>query len=96
MRDFVENSLVGAGVTGLGLAALVGFTGLILLGGVFGGIIFLLGWNLGVVGVVAALGGSVAKIGYWTAFGAALVVGLIRRTLSTLSSSTTQTVHKEV
>ena len=37
-----------------------------------------LGWNLGVVALVAASGGSVSKIGFWTAFGIALLVNVLR------------------
>lgn len=47
------------------------------------GLIAMLAWNIGVVGIVAASGGHVAKIGYFTALFAwialLLLVGVVRR-----------------
>ena len=45
----------------------------------FGGLIFWLAWNLGVVGIVSAAGGSVDTIGYWTAVGGSLAVAVLSR-----------------
>lgn len=43
-----------------------------------GGLVVLLAWNLGVVNIVAASGGSVGTIGFFTAVGAYVVLSLIR------------------
>lgn len=36
-------------------------------------------WNVGVVALVAACGGSVAKIGFWTAVAVNIALGIIAR-----------------
>lgn len=38
-------------------------------------------WNLGVVGLVGAVGGSVSKIGFWTGVAAVFVIGVVTRLL---------------
>ena len=63
-------------IAGLGcLALILIFVAIIL----FGGLIFWLAWNVGVVGIVSAAGGSVGEIGYWTAVGGSLAVGVLSR-----------------
>lgn len=47
-------------------------------------IIALLAWNLGVVGIVAASGGAVASINYWTALGASAGYLLLRGILKAI------------
>lgn len=64
---------------------LVGFLGVVLILGLvaaavaFGGAIFYVAWNLGVVNIAAAVGGSVSTISYWTAIGGSLAVGILSR-----------------
>jgi len=43
-------------------------------------------WNLGLVGLVDAAGGNVAKISYWTAFGALFLLGTVRNLFRPQSS----------
>lgn len=49
-----------------------------------GGLIFLVGWNLGIVGVLAACGVKVGTVGYGTAFGASAALGSIKRILNSI------------
>lgn len=65
-------------------AALVGCLALILGLFIVIPLIALLAWNLGVVGVVAASGGSIAGINYWTALGVSAVYLLIRGMLKVI------------
>ncbi len=79
--DTILAGLVIVGVVVAGLAVVTAFV-------LLGGLIFYLAWNLGVVGVVAAAGGSVSKIGFWTAVGASLFLGIIKGVLSAFGRTT--------
>lgn len=50
-----------------------------LLGVLFVGVITMFAWNVGVVGVVAASGGAVGKIGLLTAIAANFAIGIVAR-----------------
>ena len=54
---------------------------------VIGGLVTLFGWNIGVVGVAAALGAKVALINLWTAIGANVALGVVGRALNKQPSS---------
>lgn len=41
-------------------------------------VIIFFGWNLGVVALVAACGGAVSKIGFWTAFFVSLALTAVK------------------
>lgn len=62
-----------------GIAAVVAVLLLVALIVLFGGLLFYIAWNVGVVALVAAAGGHVAHIGFWTAVGGSLLVGVIQR-----------------
>lgn len=66
---------VGAALVVLAVVLILGVAVLVHL---FGGLIVLLAWNLGVVNVVAASGGSVATIGYLTAVGVSIALTFLR------------------
>lgn len=53
--------------------------GIIGLAVVLGGLLTLLAWNVGVVGIVAAAGGSVGKIGLGIAICANIAIGIVGR-----------------
>lgn len=75
-----------------GLEVLVGCVAIlciIIVAVLLGGLFFWLAWNLGVVGVVAAAGGSVGKISFWTGVGATLAVGILARILHGRTATTT-------
>lgn len=74
-KKMLENVAVGA------LGVLM-FVSIFLAVVALGGLIFWLAWNLGVVPIVAALGGSVGEIGFWTAVGGSLAVGVIKSIFS--------------
>ena len=66
------------------LVVALGFLGVVALFAAFvllGGLIFWLAWNIGVVAIVAAAGGTVGKISFWAAVGASLAVGILKRIL---------------
>lgn len=44
-----------------------------------GALLTMLAWNLGVVAIVAACGGHVAHIGFWTALFANIAIGVVGR-----------------
>jgi fatty acid desaturase len=44
-------------------------------------LLILLAWNVGIVPLVAALGGAVGKIGFWTAFGVSIALMLLQGTV---------------
>jgi hypothetical protein len=47
-----------------------------------GAVIFYVAWNLGVVNIAAAVGGSVASINFWTALGGSFAIGILKRVFS--------------
>lgn len=64
-----------------GFAVLLGIILIVLLFGFFlllGTAFVFFGWNLGVVALVAACGGTVGKISFWTAFFIDLALGIVR------------------
>lgn len=71
-RELRQNILVAV----LGSLAVVGVIAAII---AFGGLIFFAAWNLGVVNIASAAGGSVATINFWTAIGGSLAVGILSR-----------------
>lgn len=70
-KSLIENVLLGI-VIAVAVVALVALLFSI------GGAVFYLAWNLGVVNLVAAAGGSVSTINFWTAIGGSVAVGIIR------------------
>lgn len=48
------------------------------LGLVIVALLFLFAWNVGLVAIVAAAGGSVSKIGFWTALAGVFVIMFVR------------------
>ena len=58
----------------------------------FFAVVILLAWNVGVVGIVGAAGGSVSTIGFWTAFGAAAAIGIIKGILGAVGRGRTNGV----
>ncbi len=72
--------------TGVAVALLV-VSGIALIVGI-GALVFYLAWNLGVVPIVAAAGASVGKIGFWTALGGSLAVGVVKGIFHGGSSAT--------
>ena len=64
--------------------AITGCLGLILALGVLIPLVALLAWNLGVVGIVAASGGAIAGINYWTALGVSAIYLLLRGALKVI------------
>lgn len=62
---------------------LVGFLAVVALfaGLALGGLIVLLVWNFGMVPLVAACGGAISKIGFWTAFFANAAITIVGRML---------------
>lgn len=70
----------------VGCVAILAFIATIIL---LGGLIFWLAWNVGVVALVAAAGGSVGKISFWAAVGGSLAVGILSR-IFTRSAVTTK------
>jgi hypothetical protein len=69
-----RNSLSG----GEAFAAFLAIVLIIVIVLVISTLIIFFGWNLGVVALVAACGGSVSKIGFWTAFFVGLAISVIR------------------
>lgn len=65
------------GIAGVGIAVAI-FVGLIVAALVFQGLV----WNLGVVGLAAACGAAVSKIGFWTAFGAVFLTTTLKSIIS--------------
>lgn len=55
---------------------------------VLSGAVTLFAWNVGVVGVAAALGAKVSTIGLWTAIGAFVTIGVLGRLFHTPSTTT--------
>lgn len=45
---------------------------------VISALLILVGWNVGVVALVAACGGSVSTISFWTALGVAFAITVIK------------------
>jgi hypothetical protein len=70
------------GLIGVGIAGAI-FVGLLVGALVFQGIV----WNLGVVGLAAACGATVAKIGFWTGFGAVFLTTTLKSIISGTDSS---------
>lgn len=60
----------------VGCVAILAFIATIIL---LGGLVFWIAWNVGVVALVAAAGGSVGKISFWAAVGGSLAVGILSR-----------------
>lgn len=77
MRKAVTYALVG-------LLAFVAVFCLLLLGG----LIVMLVWNIGAVPLIAACGGTVSKIGFWTAFFVNMAVNIISRIFRGSSTDT--------
>lgn len=86
----IETILVGL----LILAAIAGIVALFAAFVMLGGLIFYLAWNLGVVGVVGAAGGTVSTIDFWTAVGASLFLGIIKGVLSAFGRGVVTTTTK--
>lgn len=72
LRDKIKVGVLGAVVIALAIAAIFALSALI-----FKAVV----WNLGVVGLAAALGAPVGKIGFWTALGGVFVVMMIGQML---------------
>lgn len=79
------------GASGLGIAGLI-FVGLLVGALVFQALV----WNLGVVGLAAACGAAVSKIGFWTGFGALFLTTTLRSIVSGTGSSipTTKVINR--
>lgn len=60
------------------IGAVVGVAALLALCLGLGALVFLVAWNVGIVHLVAAAGGSVGTIGFWTALGGSLAVGILK------------------
>lgn len=85
-RNKTKKYLTYAGIGALIAGAVVGVC-------VLAAVVFqVILWNLGVVGLTAACGASVAKIGFWTAFGGVFLgtylSGLLHGSASTVSNTT--------
>lgn len=55
---------------------------------VLGGLVTLFGWNVGVVGIAAALGANISTINLWTAIGAGVALGVIGRSFQSTGGTT--------
>jgi hypothetical protein len=61
---------------GIGILGII--VALVFLLSCIGAAILFFGWNLGVVALVAACGGHVAKIGFWTAYFVSLALSVVK------------------
>lgn len=73
-RKALAAKVASYGIAGVGI--LVALVALILLSAL---IFKVFAWNLGVVGLVTALGGSASKISFGTAVGTVLLIGFLSR-----------------
>jgi hypothetical protein len=60
------------------LAAIFVIVAIVVLVLLIGTAVVFFGWNLGVVALVAACGGTVGKISFWTAFFINIAIGVLR------------------
>lgn len=76
-RKFARRDLAAS--IAAAVAVVAGVVALVAAVWAIGAALFYVAWNLGVVNIAAAAGGSVGTINFWTALGGSFAVGILAR-----------------